>query len=354
MCKLSALISYSVSTADKVAVNSQVMHPMNQILYSGTGRPNVIEDEDWTISSKAWGRFRSDDPYFRDDDVPPLPSASTFPDVRPPKSKREIRIPTGNETHRLLKKAIAKDAEETLDIGRHWHIARRMKPLGFSQRHRLHAINPWAGETWAGLVEQSLDELDARDGAYFVTVLCEDWDFETDQEWHNSDDLTQRLKLAQRTVRNHLRGLNFFLQLDVGLHRYARSYGRRVCVHFHGIVWGSRAEVQRAMRRFHPGYSGARGGQAKPVETWPGTMRYITKDTRAAYVSFKRNVWSVGRERPRVFSYREPLTRENRRFLLGLFGSLTKPELCLGSGKGAEVLRRARQLANANGWRRSR
>lgn len=327
---------------------------MDQIIYNGKERPNVIGNEDWPISSKAWGRIRSDDPYFSDDGAPTLPNVSTFPNNRPPKTKRRCHIPAGNEARRLLKKAIARDAEESLDIGRHWQIARRMRPLGFSQRHRLHAMNPWAGETWAGLIEQSLDELDARDGAYFVTILCEDWDFETDQEWHNSDDLLGQIQVAQRTVRNHLRGLDFFLQLDIGLHRYARSYGRRVCVHFHGLVWGPRAGIQRAMKRFGSGYSGARGGQAKPVETWPGTMRYITKDTRAAYVSFKRNVWSVGQERPRVFSYREPLTRENRRFLLGLFGSLTKPELCLGSGTGAEVLRRARQLAKANGWRRSR
>jgi hypothetical protein len=49
----------------------------------------------------------------------------------------------------------------------------------------------------------------------------------------------------------------------------------------------------------------------------------------------------------------EPLTRQNQRFLLDLFGSITKPELCIASGVGSEILRYARERARAEGWTRS-
>jgi len=50
---------------------------------------------------------------------------------------------------------------------------------------------------------------------------------------------------------------------------------------------------------------------------------------------------------------REQLTRQNRRFLLDLFGSITKPELCIASDVGSEILRQARKRAQAEGWTRS-
>ena len=305
-------------------------------------------------SPKKRERIRADDPYFDADYSPASQKPGTKPQDTKAKKARKYRLPSENEQFRSLRAAVKKDAMEELAYGHEWRIARRMKPLGYSQRHRLYAMNPWAGKKWAQLIEQSLDANQARDGAYFVTVFREDWDFETDREARSSEELMDRVKAAQRLVRNHLRGLDFLLQLDVGLHRYARSFGRRVCVHFHGIVWGSRAKICQAMKRFGVGYSGAKGGKAKPVETWPRTVRYISKDTRAAYVSFRRNAFSPDPRPPRLFGFREPLTRANRRFLLQLFGSLTKPELCLGSGKGAEILRHARQLAKIGGWVRSR
>src|SRR3954470_17983949 len=45
----------------------------------------------------------------------------------------------------------------------------------------------------------------------------------------------------------------------------------------------------------------------------------------------------------RLFGYREPLTCQNRRFLLDLFGSISKPELGIASGIGSEILRGARK-----------
>jgi hypothetical protein len=324
---------------------------MHGLFHSDKSGRKYNRNGDRAFFRKAPERISAKDPYF-DTDYDPI-SASATNSKPEPKKKGKFRVPTGNEQYRFLEKAVKKDAEEELEFGHEWRIARRMKPLGFSQRYRLRALNPWAGATWAQLIEQSLDELQARDGAYFATVFCEDWDFETDQDWRTPDDLVERFNKSQRTVRNRLRGLDYFLQLDVGLHRNARSYGRRVCVHFHGIVWGSRAKVRRAMKRFGHGYSGAKGGLAKPIRTWPRTMRYVAKDTRAAYVSFRRNVWGTDNRPPRLFGFREPMTRHNRRFLIKLFGSLTKPELCLGSGKGVEVLHHARQLAEANGWVRS-
>jgi hypothetical protein len=159
-----------------------------------------------------------------------------------------------------------------------------------SQRHRLHALNPWAGRQWAEYLDQAIEQFQARTGAYFVTLIKESWDFESDRYTVYHEELLRRVRMAQRTIRNHLRGLDFLLQLDIGFHRTARSYGRRVCVHYHGIVWGSRADVRRAMKRFGFGFSGARGGCAKLItKTWPRALRYIAKDTRCGYVSFRRN-----------------------------------------------------------------
>jgi hypothetical protein len=82
-------------------------------------------------------------------------------------------------------------------------------------------------------------------------------------------------------------------------------------------------------------------------------LRYITKDGRCSSVSFRRKAFEPSPKLERLFSSREPLTRQNRRFLLDLFGSITKPDLCIASGLGSEILRGARERARAEGWTRS-
>ena len=186
-------------------------------------------------------------------------------------------------------------------------------------------------------------------------MLEEAWDFDSDQVTITPSELLARLRAIQRAVRNRLKHLPFLLQLDIGLHRVSGQHGRRrVCVHFHGLVWGTRADVKAAMNRFGVGHLGAPGGKAKRVIALLGALRYITKDTRCGYVSFwRRNAFEPSPKLDRLFSYREQLTRQNRRFLLDLFGSITKPDLCIASGLGSEILRGARKRAQAEGWTRS-
>ena len=308
------------------------------------------------------------DAYYDDDHDAFLAAQfkqDAHPKIQLKKPRRQFKLPTHREQYELLARAVRKDLEEIREFGDEpdqreecdhpFAFSVRMLPFKKANRHRLAALNPWAGVAWRNHLLNAIAEVAPSDPAHFVTVLEEGWDFPSDQWPIDSSELMARLRTIGRQVRNRLRGLPFLLQLDIALHRVAKQPGsRRVCVHFHGLIWGQDDHVSKAMAGFKPGFLGAPGGLSERVYDLRGALAYMSKDPRSAYVSYrKRQPWKPDQPLSRLFSHREPLTRGNRRFLLNLFGDLTKPQLCIASGVGEEVLRRAKALAQAKALPRS-
>lgn len=277
--------------------------------------------------------------------------------------RRKNTIPNAQRQRMLMREALLKEAIETSKQDRQDHRSLRRRRYGAHVQgllispifaRRLRASNPSAGALWAGYLLEAVKAKPCDQQPHFATVLQATWDFSGTADPLGPEELRQRLRQIQREVRNRMKKLGFLLQLDVALHRVKGAKNRRVCVHFHGVAWGGTDEVKAAMNRFHEGFGGAPGGVAMPItveEDWPRILTYIAKDTRCGAVHVLRQRPEGGK--PRRFGHKDPLTRRQRLFLFRLFGDITKPELCIGSGHGAEILRYARKLAADAGWRRS-
>jgi transposase len=95
------------------------------------------------------------------------------------------------------------------------------------------------------------------------------------------------------------------------------------------------------------------GFLAKRVYDLPGALTYSTKDTRLGYITVEnRRFQPDSAQWRRWFQHREALSGPKLRLLLGALGDLTKPQLCVSSGAGRGVLREAKRLAQAQGYKR--
>ena len=210
-------------------------------------------------------------------------------------------------------------------------------------------MNPWAGDFWVKYLEQAYNELSLPLKAYFVTVF--DHDFEipfSDVDYGNRRELLVRhLPRIQAAVRNRFRGVPFFLELDLAIHRHSRRSKRILSLHFHGLAWGSEKKVAKVLAKFQPGLGGAEGGQKSRVYDLAGALRYIAKDTRCQYATIPANPFAGIR---RAYHHRERMYGPKRLMMLDLLDDWAKPELCIGSKIGSKLLKRAIAIAKGKGY----
>ncbi len=210
------------------------------------------------------------------------------------------------------------------------------------------AMNPWAGARWADILERVHSTLAPEGRTYFVTVFDQDFDTAVGELacTRPYDRLAGQLERIQRIARNRFRGVDFFLQLDLAFQRLPRESRTLACFHWHGLAWGKPTQIASALAKFPIGFGGADGGRKKEVYDLAGALRYIAKDTRCRYVTVPAKRGQDGS----TFHHREPLFGPQRLVQLSLFRDWAKPELCIGSGLGANLLARAKKLAQREGF----
>jgi hypothetical protein len=218
-----------------------------------------------------------------------------------------------------------------------------LEPLDHRRRRELHVMNPWAGAEFARHLTQAWTERGGEGGAQAVTVIdhAHDWYESRYSDPDPRQVLVARDALAEQ-VRRAFRGRSYLFILEVALYRTSGSWSWRFCPHLHGIVWADRKWVLGRSDGFSGGFYGA-----PPIWTTQlrdsGWLAYITKDPRLSYVWWRQQDGEF-QARARRCAGREV------RLLLQQFQGVTKPELCIASGIGQQILQRARHLAKARGY----
>jgi hypothetical protein len=206
----------------------------------------------------------------------------------------------------------------------------------------------WAGALWARCLNAAVTEIEPAVDEFKVTIF--DRQFDLDYRWMEEQELCSHLAtnlpIYSGVVRKRFRGVPFLLQLDGAFHRLPGHDTSLLCLHWHGLAFGPEKKVAMALKQFPPGFGGARGGQKKRVYYREGALAYIAKDTRCGYVTIKPR---SGEARTTIHR-REHLHGPQRLVLLNLFDDWAKPDLCIGSGLGSAVLKRAKQFVAARGY----
>lgn len=252
---------------------------------------------------------------------------------------KKFRVPTNAEQLELLERATYKRAKPGF-----------FKARDYSRRQAkgLMAMNPWAGDLWAGILAEAYDEVGPQGDVFCITLV--DADFDEELPSYGSSDITNlvtdRLPGLAKIVRNRLRGIAFLVQLDVAVHRLPRDHHQRLCLHFHGLAWGPTKKIEKALAIFPDGFLGAKGGRKSKAYNLPGWLIYMAKDTRCRYVDIPPTPGNA----QGTFRHRESLHGPQRLMMLKMFDDWAKPELCIGSGVGAEILKAARRIAQDRGY----
>jgi hypothetical protein len=218
----------------------------------------------------------------------------------------------------------------------------------------LHALNPYAGAKWAGILHEAIEAASFDDTPWKVTIIDDDWMFSTYPRGPSERDLRWMLSRMRRAVRRALRGVPYLLQADFAVRRHDAGHRMAIEVHWHGLVWASEEKVEALKKRFPANRFGADRFRARGVYDLTGALRYVTKDTRLGYRTVKNFGFQPGsRHWKEWFQHREALYAPKRLLLIAMVGNLAKPELCAASGMGLAVLREAKQLAKAQGYQAS-
>jgi hypothetical protein len=259
---------------------------------------------------------------------------------RPKRAKPKFRVPTESEQFAFLKDAVSRHGQR-----RH---RRELPHYGRGRRSKLAALNPWAGAMWAKYLNAAVTEIEPAIDEFQVTIF--DRQFDLDYRWMNEQELRSHLAanlpIYSGVVRKRFKGVPFLLQLDAAFHRLAGHDKSLLCLHWHGLAFGPEKKVAMALKQFPPGFGGARGGQKKRVYYREGALAYIAKDTRCGYVTIKPPDGEGGT----AIHRREHLHGPQRLVLMNLFNEWAKPDLCIGSGLGSAVLKRAKQFVAARGY----
>ncbi|MGF9760554.1 hypothetical protein AAII07_35735 [Microvirga sp. 0TCS3.31] len=266
---------------------------------------------------------------------------ATLPSI--PKAKREkkkVVVPSNFEQYELLIAAWEKAGER--------RPIEKCRPYSKQQANLLYAMNPWAGDRWAGYLHEAIEEADAEETLWFVTIVSDDFVIPNYFAIEpTADDLKRMLKRMRLATSPQLRPHPFLLQADVALRREIHDFRKVVEAHYHGYLWATRSQISRLTERFGTTVIGAPSFKAKKVYDLPGAFSYSSKDGRLGY-----STWRTTDRKQEWIHGREPLSPTTRRLLTDLFNDLTKPELCISSGLGTQVLRRAKQLATTYGYRK--
>jgi hypothetical protein len=268
--------------------------------------------------------------------------------------KTELKPPTNAEQSELLKAAIEKGLRDhgfklaaLQQAMREWdHVFCR------TRARYLHALNPYAGARWSGILHEAIEGTDFDETPWMVTIIADDWMFSTYPHGPSESDLRRMLSQMRRAVRRGLRGVPYLLQADFAIRRYAGSRRVAIEVHWHGLVWATVNQIAAIKKRFPADRFGADRFNARDIYDLPGAIDYIAKDTRFGYRTVRNFGFQPGsRHQKAWFQYREAIYGPQRRLLIEMTGNLTKPDLCAASGVGLAVLREAKRVARERGYR---
>jgi hypothetical protein len=256
-------------------------------------------------------------------------------------------IPTDQEQYERIWKAVNADLS-----------ARRNKRYGptalspcaqeYSSEEalRLFEGNPYAASIWMDCLLEAIG--DHLYDAAALTVINDRWnrDLTSFVSAIDLSDWFDRCRTEAETyIRSRFRGYDFLLKFSLGLTQVNDKRLRFVCLHAHGLIWGRDKKLDRRVHRLEVGLFGLPGGRMDdddPSDSW---IRYITNDPRA---KTKRATDSEGKLRS--WKRDDYLTQKELVALLDAAGDRQKPSLCIGSGRGKEILKGAVRLASQRGY----
>ncbi len=235
-------------------------------------------------------------------------------------------------------------------------LSATMERFGHRARKYLLATNPYAKKLFAGYLFRAFQELAGDEECYAVTIYYPDLEMPTpiglNYEIENAgEELKSVEKDARREFRRLLRGFAFLAMFDFALIREPRSEASGPhdikfsgLPHHHAIVFGEKAKIEAALKRRLRDPNGGRGGakvyKITTVLNLLGWLGYMCKDPRCTYRLID---WGKDRKMRRERMYAPQQT-----YLLHFYGRITKPELCMGSGLGLDIVQRAVETAGGS------
>ena len=161
-----------------------------------------------------------------------------------------------------------------------------------------------------------------------------------------NSDISDDIASYETRLRSVLRRWPFIMMLDLAIHRLPRDSNYRMLPHHHGIIFGNKMHIEAGLgRAIGNGLAGAPIYKLKQIYDLKGWLNYACKDPRCMYVTIPPEKNGLA-----TFHHRERLFSSHQLYLLDLYGPYTKPELCIASGIGSKIRRRANQLAERSGW----
>lgn len=264
--------------------------------------------------------------------------------------KAPFKLPTNDEQLEELIKTLVWRHKNIGRGTRPGYVGNYPRPWRTREARALDALNPWSSEIWASYLYAATKDHGAENFDWrFITVCDQDWDFDRDEASNPKSSFASFIEKQGRILRDWFRGFDFIFFAELAPHRIARKFTHVFCHHWHGIVLGNDAKLNKIAKAFGEGSDGAPGCVVLSLEDEKGGLEglfeYVTKDPRAQYVTFAKRGTRKVLHRP------EKLTRSNHSLLIDHYYEYAKPELAIASGLGSKILRRAIAKAKAAGYR---
>jgi hypothetical protein len=258
-------------------------------------------------------------------------------------------VPKNSEQFEKLKLALSKRFEYLQDRPpRPGDEGRMVEHLERRARYRLAACNPYSGDLWARYLYEAFLEHEPGK-AFALTIFHPNFDRGVPKTKFLKDphcDISHDIASYETRLRSVLRRWPFIMMLDLALHRLPRESSYRMLPHHHGIIFGNKEQIRTGLgRAMGNSLAGAPIYKLKDIYDLKGWLDYVCKDPRCMYVTVPPEKDGLA-----TFHHRERLFSSHQLYLLDLYGPYTKPELCVGSGTGSKIRRRANQLAERWGW----
>jgi hypothetical protein len=217
--------------------------------------------------------------------------------------------------------------------------------LNYCKRRLLHAVNPWAGQEWCKLLIHARDEFATVEQPFAVTLLDREWDLLVSDYTHvDPTRLRGTMQETHKQLKAAYREVPFLFFVDTSVDFRARSAMNVVSAFIRLEPFGgTREQLRRANRRFASIHYGAPALIRKLMRD-DGWLSYCVRDTRLG------NHWWPARLDQPYGRQNEPICSGPRKHLLRLFHNITKPELCIASGTGLNIKRRALRLVKARDY----
>jgi hypothetical protein len=154
------------------------------------------------------------------------------------------------------------------------------------------------------------------------------------------------LRELAKLERRRCKGLSFILIHQAAIHRVTEANDYVASLHSHGIVAGPAKAIASLKNSGHRSYFGTPEILAVKVTDLEGWIRYCSRDQRLQYAWVDRS----SDKGPRLRQLAEPMHAPYLARIVDLYDDLAKPELCIGSGIGSRILRRAKEIAVSRGY----